>query len=60
MESWLFNDAPRKLRLSGIANIAELIEQLVAAAEDTTKRIKARLAQARELAAAINAVADKK
>jgi methyl-accepting chemotaxis protein len=60
VEYWLFNDAPRKLRLSGIENIPELIEQLVEDTEDTTKRIKAKLGQAKELTAAINAIADKK
>jgi hypothetical protein len=59
-ELWLFNDAPRTLRLRGIEKIPDLIEKLIADTEDTAKRIKAKLDQAKQLAAAINAIADKR
>jgi hypothetical protein len=59
-ESWLFNDAPRTLRLRGIEKIPDLIEKLIADTEDTAKRIKAKLDQAKQLAAAVNSIADKR
>jgi len=56
-ESWPFNGAPRWLRVEGIGKIPELLEKLIKQAEETTKRIKQKTAEAKELAAAIKAAA---
>src|ERR1700733_8901048 len=37
-ESWLFNDAPRWLRIEGIAKIPDLLEELIKTTEETTKK----------------------
>jgi hypothetical protein len=50
---WLFNDAPRWLRVEGIAKIPDLLEALVKSAEETTKKIRKKTAEARQLAAVI-------
>jgi hypothetical protein len=56
-EEWLFNDAPRWMRIEGIAKIPELLEKLTKQASDTTERIKKKTAEAKELAVAIKAAA---
>jgi hypothetical protein len=53
-ETWLFGDAPRVHRIGAVDHIPALIEHLIAEADQTTERIKAKTAHARELAAAIN------
>jgi hypothetical protein len=52
-EAWLFNNAPRWLRIEGVAKIPELFEKLIQQADESTKRIKQKTAEAKELAAAI-------
>ena len=53
VESWLFNDAPRALRLSAIGKIPDLLEKLSGEATETTKKIRGQLAQAQEVAAVV-------
>jgi hypothetical protein len=55
-EAWLFNNAPRWLRVEGISKIPELLEKLIQQAKDTTDRIKKKTAEAKELIAAIKEV----
>jgi hypothetical protein len=55
--TWLFNDAPRGLRLSGVDKIPELIEALAKRAFETTKRVQEKTERVRELAGAIGQVA---
>ena len=49
-ESWLFNDAPRWLRVEGIEKIPDLLEELIKNMEETTKKIKGKIDQAKQLA----------
>jgi hypothetical protein len=49
-EEWLFNDAPRSLRLEAIDKIPELLEKLSQEAVRTTKDIRARLSEAQAVA----------
>jgi hypothetical protein len=51
---WLFNDAPRSLRIASIGKLPELLDNLTKEAEATTGRINGKLQQAEALAAAIN------
>lgn len=53
IESWLFNDAPRALRLEAIEKIPDLLEKLSKEAVKVTHQIKGRLADVREVAGAI-------
>jgi prefoldin subunit 5 len=53
---WLFNDAPRELRLRGIDKIPEVIEALAKEAFNTTRRIQEKTKDVRELARAITSV----
>ncbi len=57
-QTWLFNDAPRSLRLGAIEKIPELIETLSAEAAKATKEINEKLAAAKAVAAAVKAAAD--
>lgn len=57
-EIWPFNDAARWMRIEGVAKLPELLEALLKQAEETTKRIRNRIAQANELADAISKVAE--
>lgn len=58
VEIWLFNDAPRALRLSAIGLIPALLEELSVQAVDNTEKIKAKLADAQEVAKVVRASAD--
>lgn len=49
-ETWLFNEAPRWLRIDGSAKLPDLLEKLLEQTEDTTKKIRARATQITELA----------
>ena len=57
-ECWLFNEAPRWMRIEAIGKIPDLLEALLKTTEDTTKKIKDKTAQAYELAVAMNKVAE--
>jgi len=51
---WLFNDAPRWMRIEGVGKIADLLESLTNQADTSTQRMKKKTAEAKELAAAIS------
>jgi hypothetical protein len=51
---WLFNEAPRRLRIGAIDKIPELLEALVKDATDTTNRINQKLRETEELAKVIS------
>ncbi len=53
---WLFNDAPRELRLLGVDRLPELIEALGKEALHTTKKVQEKTKELRELAAAIDQI----
>ena len=57
-EEWLFNDAPRSLRLEAIDKIPELLEKLSQEAVKTTKNIRARLGEAQAVAEAVKGAAN--
>jgi hypothetical protein len=46
-EDWLFNDAPRSLRIAAIEKIPELIEELSVRAIETTRQIREKLSDVR-------------
>jgi hypothetical protein len=58
-ESWLFNDAPRWLRVDGVEKIPDLLEALIKNTEETTKKIRSKTAEAKNLAVAITQAARK-
>jgi hypothetical protein len=55
---WLFNDAPREMRLKSVDKIPAVIEKLGKEAFETTKRVREKTEQVRELAGAIAQVAN--
>jgi hypothetical protein len=57
VEEWLFNDAPRWLRIMGIGHVPALIEKLIEETNKTAARIKERVTDALELAAAVGDMA---
>jgi hypothetical protein len=59
-ESWLFNDAPRSMRLRAIDDIPQLIEALSKEAERTAKRLAEGAEVALELAKSIGAISEDK
>jgi hypothetical protein len=58
VEQWLFNDGPRKLRLDAIEKLPEVLKNLSEEAVRTTDKIKSRLAEAKEVAAAVKNAAE--
>jgi hypothetical protein len=57
-ELWPFNEAPRWIRIEGVGKLPDLLAALLKQAEDTTKKIRAKIEQANQLAEAISRVAD--
>ena len=57
-EDWLFSEAPRWMRIEAVGKIPDMLEALLKAAEDTTKKIQDKTVQAYELAVAMNNVAE--
>ncbi|MGA2482140.1 MAG: hypothetical protein ABSF92_03360 [Candidatus Acidiferrales bacterium] len=57
-ESWLFNDAPRWLRVEGVEKIPDLLEALIKNTEETTKKIKSKIDRAKQLAEALALAAE--
>ncbi len=49
-EEWLFNDAPRQLRIEAVEHIPAMIDALIEAAEKTVEKIKTKTAEAQKLA----------
>lgn len=56
-EEWLFNDAPRVFRVEAVEMLPDLLEKLIREAEQTTEKIKAKTAHAKELATAVTELA---
>jgi len=50
---WLFNDAPREMRLAGVDKIPEVVEELAKEAFNTTKKVEEKARQVQGLSAAI-------
>jgi hypothetical protein len=57
---WLFNEAPRRLRIGAIDKIPELLEALVKEAADTANKINQKLHETEELAKVISVHAGSK
>jgi hypothetical protein len=55
---WLFNDAPRELRLLGVEEIPELIEALSKEASETAKKVQEKTKEVRELASVLEKIAN--
>ncbi len=55
---WLFNDAPRELRLASVDKLPEMIEALSNEASETTKKVRETTRQVHDLAAAVAEVAN--
>ena len=55
---WLFNDAPRSMRILGVDKIGDVIVELVKAAAEATKNIQAKTKELRELAEAVGKIAN--
>jgi hypothetical protein len=53
LEEWLFNSAPRPLRIDAIDKVPALLEKLITAAEKTAKKLREKTAEAHDLAAAL-------
>ncbi|MDP8990121.1 MAG: hypothetical protein M3N41_08600, partial [Acidobacteriota bacterium] len=49
-EEWLFNDAPRQLRMEAVDYIPEMINDLINSAEKAVEKIQIKTAEARKLA----------
>jgi hypothetical protein len=54
VEEWLFNDAPRALRIESVEKLPDLFESLVKEADAATKQIKTKTHHAQALATALN------
>jgi hypothetical protein len=57
-ESWLFNDAPRWMRVEGIEKIPNLLEELIKNTVQTTQKIKGTIDQAQQFAGALTDAAN--
>ena len=57
VEVWLFNDAPRHLRVLGTKHLADLIEAMVESAAEMAKKIRDGSADAEEIAATLRELA---
>jgi hypothetical protein len=55
---WLFNDAPRDMRIDGVDDIPKLIQELCKRATETTKMVVDKTQEVRELASAITQIAN--
>ncbi|HEY4903441.1 MAG TPA: hypothetical protein VIH89_08220 [Candidatus Sulfotelmatobacter sp.] len=58
VETWLFNDGPRSLRLSAIDAIPKLLEELSTNATETAKKIRLKLSEVQEVAAVVKKAAE--
>jgi hypothetical protein len=54
VEQWLFNDAPRSLRISGIEKLPQLLERLAEDATAAAEKVRGSLAVAQDFVAAIS------
>jgi hypothetical protein len=55
-EVWLFEDAPRFMCIESVGKLPHLLEELIERTEETTKKIIAKTAEAKELAEALSIV----
>jgi hypothetical protein len=55
---WLFNDAPREMRLRSVDKIPELIEALSKEAFNTTRKIQEKTSEVTELAKVVEQIGD--
>jgi hypothetical protein len=53
VEEWLFNDAPRALRIESVEKLPDLFENLVKEADAATKQIRTKTQRAQALATAL-------
>ena len=53
VEEWLFNDAPRALRIEAVEKLPDLFENLIKEADTTIRKVKAQTSSARNLASAL-------
>jgi hypothetical protein len=53
MEEWLFNDAPRALRIEAVEKLPDLFDHLGKEAEQAAKQIKGKTERAKQLASAL-------
>jgi hypothetical protein len=58
VEKWLFDDAPRWMRIEAVGKIPDLLEALLRQAKDTTKKIKDKTEEVFALAVAMSKVLD--
>jgi hypothetical protein len=56
VDEWLFNDAPRRMRILGIQHIPKLIRAMVEEVNKIASNIKIKIAEANELAKAIREI----
>jgi hypothetical protein len=54
VEEWLFNDAPRALRIESVEKLPDLFESLVKEADAATRQIRTKTHRAQQLATALN------
>ena len=52
-EEWLFNDAPRHLRIEAVGYIPEMMEALIKAAEEAAVKMKGKTSEAKQIADAL-------
>lgn len=57
VEEWLFNEAPRTLRIESVEKLPDLFEGLIKEAEAATAQIRSRTTQAQHLAHILNEIA---
>jgi hypothetical protein len=57
-EEWLFNDAPRWIRIEAIDHVPSLLEELARQAEKTVGELQAKTSTARDLAASFGGLVD--
>jgi hypothetical protein len=53
VEEWLFNEAPRALRIEAVEKLPDLFENLIKEADIAIRKVKAQSISARQLAAAL-------
>lgn len=53
VEEWLFNDAPRALRIEAVEKLPELFENLIKEADVAIRKVKAQALGARQLSTAL-------
>src|SRR6476661_9010898 len=58
VEEWLFNDAPRALRIEAVEKLPDLFENLIKEADVAIRKVKAQTLSARQLAAALGDAAN--